>query len=170
MVEKVLQINMNLVYTIINLVVLYLLLRHFLIRPVTEIMEKRKKLIEEGLKNAQSAQEDADKMKQEYTAALSGAKQESAKIIEDARRNAKAEYDRIVNEAGAQAGSIIESAKETVRLEREKTMKDLQTEIAGLAAAAAVRVISTDREEQRDRELYEQFLREAEEGSADGNR
>ena len=44
------QINMNLVYTIINLVVLYLLLRHFLIRPVTQIMEKRKQMVEEGFK------------------------------------------------------------------------------------------------------------------------
>ena len=61
-----LQLNMNLLYTIINLVVLYLLLRHFLIKPVTEIMEKRKKLIEDGLLNAQNAQDDAAKMKQEY--------------------------------------------------------------------------------------------------------
>ena len=39
------EINMNLVYTIINVIILYLLLRHFLIKPVTDIMEKRKQLI-----------------------------------------------------------------------------------------------------------------------------
>lgn len=156
-----LQINMNLVYTIINLIVLYLLLRHFLIRPVTEIMEKRRQLIEDGLKNAHDMQDDALRMKREYEEALNGAKQESVQIVENARRSAKEEYDRIVNEAGDKAGNIIESAKETVRIEREKTMNELKSEIAGLAALSAAKVIGGQVGEQMDRGLYEQFLREA---------
>ena len=42
-----LQFNFNFVLEMINLIVLFLLLRHFLIGPVTNIMEKRKALIEE---------------------------------------------------------------------------------------------------------------------------
>lgn len=168
------QINMNLVYTIINLVVLYLLLRHFLIRPVTQVMEKRKKMAEEGFKNAQDMQNDALKMKQEYEEALNGAKQESVQIVDNARRSARAEYDRIIGEAGEKAGSIIESAKETVRMEREKTMKELQSEIAGLAAASAAKIVGGQAGEQADRELYEQFLKEtageADEGSENEDR
>ena len=85
------EINMNLVYTIINVIILYLLLRHFLIKPVTDIMEKRKQLIADGLQSAQDAQDGALKMKQEYEAALNGAKQESVQIVENARKSAKAE-------------------------------------------------------------------------------
>ena len=168
------QINMNLVYTIINLVVLYLLLRHFLIRPVTQVMEKRKQMVEEGFKNAQDMQNDALKMKQEYEEALSGAKQESVRIVDNARRSAKAEYDRIVSEAGEKAGSIIESAKETVQMEREKTMKELQSEIAGLAAASAAKIVGRQTGGQVDRELVGQFLGgtagEAGEGSENEDR
>ena len=61
-----LSLDLNLVWNIVNLVVLYLLLRHFLFKPVMGIMDKRKKIIEDGLKNAQDAQSDAKKMKQEY--------------------------------------------------------------------------------------------------------
>ena len=80
------EINMNLVDTIINVIILYLLLRHFLIKPVTDIMEKRKQLIADGLQSAQDAQDGALKMKQEYEAALNGAKQESVQIEEKAQR------------------------------------------------------------------------------------
>ena len=66
-------IDLNLVWTIINLVVLYLLLRHFLIGPVMNIMDQRKQMIEDGFKNAQTAQEDANRLKQEYETALNGA-------------------------------------------------------------------------------------------------
>ena len=124
---------MGLVWTIINLIVLFLLLRHFLINPVSNIMEQRRKLIADGLQNAQDTQDEANRLKAEYEEALSGAKKESAEIVDKARIDARAEYDRIVGEAGAKAGNIIENAKENVRIEREQTMKELQSQIAGLA-------------------------------------
>ena len=151
-----LSLDLNLVWNNINLVVLSLLLSHFLFKPVMGIMDKRKKIIEDGLKNAQDAQNDAKKMKQEYEDALEGAKQESAQIIENARSAAKNEYDRIVGEAGDKAGNIIESAKETVRVERERTMKELQGEIAGLAVASAAKIVGKT----ADQDLYDQFLKE----------
>ena len=154
------QINMNLVYTIINLIVLYLLLRHFLIRPVMEVMEKRRRMIDEGFQNARSAKEDALKMKRENEASLSGAKQEAVRIVENARRSAKNEYDRIVNEAGDEAGNIIVSAKETVRIEREKAMREMKSEIASLAAASARKLIKEGTREQQDQALYDEFLKE----------
>ncbi len=163
----VLQLNLNLVWEMINLIVLFLLLRHFLIRPVTDIMEKRKKLIADGLQNAQDAQNDAMKMKQEYEDALKGAKQESVKILENARTEAKSEYDRIVGEAGERAGSIIESAKETVRMEREKTMNELRSEIAGLAVASAGKILGRQAGSGDDQNLYDQFLEEVGEAHED---
>ena len=160
-------INLNLVWTIINLVVLYLLLRHFLIGPVMNIMEQRKQMIDDGFKNAEAAQADANRLKQEYETALSGAKQESVQLIEDERKSAKAEYDRIVSEAGEKADTMIESAKENVRIEREQTMKELKSQIAGLAAASAAKIISGNADEKESRDLYDQFLKEA--GEGDGN-
>ena len=54
---------MGLVWTIINLIVLFLLLRHFLINPVSNIMEQRRKLIADGLQNAQDTQDEANRLK-----------------------------------------------------------------------------------------------------------
>ena len=132
---------MNLVYTIINLIVLFLLLRHFLIKPVSDIMEKRRQMIADGLQGAQL---------------------ESAAIVEKARSEAKTEYDRIVSEAGSKAGDLLEAAKENVRIEREKTMKDLQTQIAGLAMASAEKIVGD-----KEQNIYDQFLGEV--GGTDEN-
>ena len=163
-------IDLNLVWTIINLVVLYLLLKHFLIGPVMNIMEQRKLMIEEGFRNAQTAQDDANRLKQEYETALSGAKQESVQLIEDARKSAKAEYDRIIIEAGEKADTMLESAKESVRVEREQTMKELKSQIAGLAAASAAKIISGNADEKESRDLYDQFLKEAGEGNGNADK
>jgi ATP synthase F0 subunit b len=151
----VLSINMGLVWTIINLIVLFLLLRHFLINPVSNIMEQRRKLIADGLQNAQDTQDEANRLKAEYEEALSGAKKESVEIVDKARIDARAEYDRIVGEAGAKAGNIIENAKENVRIEREQTMKELQSQIAGLAIASAEKIVGD-----KEQNIYDQFLGE----------
>ena len=146
---------MGLVWTIINLIVLFLLLRHFLINPVSNIMEQRRKLIADGLQNAQDTQDEANRLKAEYEEALSGAKKESAEIVDKARIDARAEYDRIVGEAGAKAVNIIENAKENVRIEREQTMKELQSQIAGLAIASAEKIVGD-----KEQNIYDQFLGE----------
>lgn len=146
---------MGLVWTIINLIVLFLLLRHFLINPVSNIMEQRRKLIADGLQNAQDTQDEANRLKAEYEEALSGAKKESAEIVDKARIDARAEYNRIVGEAGAKAGNIIENAKENVRIEREQTMKELQSQIAGLAIASAEKIVGD-----KEQNIYDQFLGE----------
>ena len=146
---------MGLVWTIINLIVLFLLLRHFLINPVSNIMEQRRKLIADGLQNAQDTQDEANRLKAEYEEALSGAKKESAEIVDKARIDARAEYDRIVGESGAKAGNIIENAKENVRIEREQTMKELQSQIAGLAIASAEKIVGD-----KEQNIYDQFLGE----------
>ena len=152
-----LRFDMNFLYTMINLIVLAFLLKKFLIKPVTDIMEKRRQLIKDGLKNAQNAQEDAMKMKEEYAQALGGAKEESVRIVEKARKDAKSEYERIVKEADARAGSI--------RVEREQTMNALQSEIAGLAMTAAAKIVAD--QAGNNQAIYDKFLEEVGEAHED---
>ena len=109
--------------------------------------------------------EDAMKMKEEYAQALGGAKEESVRIVEKARKDAKSEYERIVEEADARAGSIIESAKADIRVEREQTMSALQSEIAGLAMTAAAKIVAE--QTGNNQEIYDKFLEEVGEAHED---
>ena len=60
---------------------------------------------------------------------------------------------------------MIEAAKVSVRTEREQTMKELKSQIAGLAAASAARIIGGHADEKGNSALYDQFLKEAGEGN-----
>ena len=115
-----LKLGWDLVWTIINLIVLYLLMKKFLIGPVMGIMEKRKALIASQFDHAKAVQEKADELKGQYEQALSSAKEESAQIIEGAKADAKRMGEGIVKNANLQAAKIIETAKNTA--EQEKKM------------------------------------------------
>ena len=143
------QFNVSLLFTIINLIVFYLLLKKFLFKPVMGIMEKREKMIADGLKNASDSQEEAARLKAEYEKALEGAK---------AKKTAAGESERILQEANTEAVGILKDARKTIENERKQTMNDLQSEIAGLAMHAARKIVDDTKGNQ---DIYDQFLKGA---------
>ena len=52
--------NISILYNVINILVLFVLLKIFLFKPVTEIMEKRKAMIQQDLDDAKKAKDDAE--------------------------------------------------------------------------------------------------------------
>ncbi|RGH38704.1 MULTISPECIES: F0F1 ATP synthase subunit B [Clostridia] len=161
------QFNASLIYTIINLVIFYLLLKKFLFKPVMGIMEKREKMIADGLQNATDTQNEAKQLKADYEKALSGAKEQSSQIVDKAHAEAKKEYNRILSEANEKAGIMLENAKKTIEVERQQTMNTLQSEIAGLAMQAAKKIVDEKTENQGNKGIYDQFLEGV--GEAHGN-
>lgn len=149
----------NIVFTVINLLVLYWAMKKFLIGPVTAIMDKRKELIESQLTHAAQTEQAALQLKADYEKDLGNAREESKQIVEKARSDAKAEYERIMKDADAKALDIITKANKTVELEKQKTLQDMESEIAGLALAAAAKIMSDKQD--NDTALYNKFLAKA---------
>ncbi|HIX97978.1 F0F1 ATP synthase subunit B [Clostridium sp. BSD2780061688st1 H5] len=156
-----LSLDFNFVLEMINLVILYLLLRKFLIGPIMNIMEKRRAMIADGIQNANDQQAKAMELKSQYEDALSGAKDESRRMIEQAKADAKKEYDRILKDADNEAGKIMKTARETIDLEREQTLRQMKTEVAGLAMDAAKKIMMDSCSEKGSQAVYDQFLKEA---------
>ena len=156
-----LRVDFNLVLTMINLVILFLILRKFLFRPIMNIMEKLEAMISDGLKNAQDSQTQALELKSQYEDKLKGAKEESSQMIERAKQEAKAEYDRIVGDAGTEAEKLMKSARETMDMEREQTLREMKSQVASLAMDAARKVLMNEDHVADDQSVYDQFLKEA---------
>ena len=90
------KIDINLVFTIINLIVLYLLMKKFLFGPIIAVMEKRKAMIDEQFASAEKTTAEANQLKGQYEDALKSAKEESFSIVEQAKDEAKVQADSIV--------------------------------------------------------------------------
>ena len=72
-----LKLDWGIIWPIVNIVVFYLLLRKFLFGPVSEVMEKRKKMISSDLDDAAQTKAEAEEIKQEYEKNLAQAKDEA---------------------------------------------------------------------------------------------
>ncbi|MBE5036160.1 F0F1 ATP synthase subunit B [Gallibacter intestinalis] len=161
-------VDINLLFAIINIIVLFLLLRKFLIKPVRNIMEKRDEMIRSGLENARKSQSDAELMKQEYEEKLKNAGDISAGIISDAKKEAEARSKNILDEANAKADNILSSARENAETAKIKAVSEAKEQIADLAAEMARKLVTTSKDSNFDSGEYDRFIRETGDDN-DGN-
>lgn len=148
----------NLALTIINLIVLYLILRHFLFQPVLGIMEKRNALIEGQLSNASETKRQADDLRTQYEERLTDSRAEAERIVEKAKHDAGLQCDRMIEEADGQARKILEGARREAVADQERALKEARAEIAGLVMAAAAKVIGDQSSQSIDQSIYNQFI------------
>lgn len=160
----------NLVITVINILVLYFILRKFLYNPVMGIIEKRKEMVYSQLEHAKKTEQDAMALKAQYEESLNDAHAQSVQILEKSRTRAQEEYAQIVKEADVQAGKIIDNAQKTVELNREKAVRGMEKEVAGLAMAAVSKMLGEQKNAAANQALYGQFLSQAgEQNDTDSN-
>lgn len=156
-----LSLDWNLVFIIINILVLYLLLRKFLFGPVLKIMDERAAMIQNDLDGAKKAKADAEKMKADYEAEIADAHSQAVEITNAAKKRAGKECDLMLENARAESAKIISEAEKAVEQERSKAMDDAKFEIADLALLAASKIISKNVETADNKQLAESFISEA---------
>lgn len=150
----------NLLLTILNLLVLLLLMKKFLYQPVLNVIAQRRELIDQQFLQADAAKKEAEQLKTEYEGCLAGAKKERENQLMEAKAQARKEYDKIVADADEKAAKILEDAKKAGQEELEKTLRNAQAQIAGLAVAAAAKIVSQTQNEETDSAAYDAFLKE----------
>ena len=91
-------------WTGINLVILYLLMRHFLFKPVTAVMEQRAQAIQEGLDQAEKARQAMEEIQSEKESQLAKARSQADQIVGQARAQGQQEYARILSSASLTPG------------------------------------------------------------------
>lgn len=149
------------VFAILNLLLLYFILKKILFKPVTEFMENRTQSIKNSIDDAERQKAEAAELKQTYEAQLAHAKEDAEKIIKEARERADAEHDRIVAEGRREAEALMARAREDIENERSQMISELRAQVAGLALAAASRVIEVNLDNEKNRALVDKFIDEA---------
>lgn len=156
-----LRLDINLVFNILNFIILYLLLRHFLIGPIMNVINKRQDMIDQSIANARESEGEAQQLKKEYEAKIAASSEEGTRLIEEAKTKAKAQYDRILKDAGDDAARVVSEAQKKTEADQDKAMREAKAQIAGLVLAAAAKVVNREVSPKADQALYDSFLAEA---------
>ncbi|MBQ7445141.1 MAG: F0F1 ATP synthase subunit B [Clostridia bacterium] len=138
----------------INILIMYLILRKFLFKPVKKMIDARQKEVDDMYANAAEATKAADEMKADYEQKLAKATEESEQIVKDAVRRAQLREEEMIRDAEGQASRILARAEEQIELEKNQAINDIKNEVSGLAVDLASAIISRD----VDAAEHEQFI------------
>ena len=151
----------NFVITIINLLILFWILKKLLFKPVTKFIDNRNNKIEEAINSANSLKEEVEGMKQSYADKLKGASEEGKKIIEEQRALALEEYNSTLAVAKRDAQTIIDSARQEIEVEKDKALSSLKKEVSGLVISASEKVIKKNMDTETNKKIISDFLEDS---------
>lgn len=160
-----LKFDINVVFTIINLLVLYFLAKKFLFDRVNQIIDQRQQIVDDEYNAAKAAREQAEADQKTYTEALAQAESEVDSILKDGKEKARVEYNRVLAQAQAEAQTEIAKAHASIARDKEETMRSIQTEVGQLVALAAGKVMETEVPEEVGQRLYQEMMTQAGEGA-----
>lgn len=156
-----LRFDINLIFTVINLLVLYVLMKKFLFNKVNDVIAQRQQMIDEDYAAAEAARSQAEADREDYTQKLTAAEEEVDRMMKQGREQAHAEYNRIIAGAQAQAQKEIAKAQVAIGKQREDTMRSIKSEVGQLVAMAAEKIMEEGVPDEVGERLYEEMLAQA---------
>ncbi|HJD20506.1 MAG TPA: F0F1 ATP synthase subunit B [Candidatus Gemmiger faecigallinarum] len=145
-------------FTFCNMMITFLVLRHFLFKPVKKMIDDRQNEIDAMYAEADAARRQAAELEQQYQTRLEDVKQESDALLRQAAARAHAREAEIVAEAKQQARALRESAEAQIAQEKKKAVNELKGEIGGIAMDIASRVVEREVREQDHQALIDEFI------------
>ena len=134
----------NTLLSLANLVIIFLILKKFLFKPVQKVMTERQNQVDKIYSDADENLNSAKEMKQEYEQRLASARQEADSLIKTATQNAQRKSDQIVAEANSQASHVKQKAEAEIAQQKKQMLKDVRSEISELAVDIASKVVERE--------------------------
>ena len=156
-----LKFDWNSVFTLINLIVFYLLMKKFLFGRIKKVLDARRDMIDGQFKKAEETEALADEKLADYESRIANYEEEGKKIISDAKASAKTEYDKIIEKAQSDAKELRADTEKQLEEEREASRKATKEEFAALVMETAEKVVGANVTAESDSAIFDEFLKES---------
>lgn len=148
----------NILISLANLLILFLVMKKFLFKPVMKIMNERQSQVTAIYADAENDRQAAADMKQEYETRMAAAREEADGLVRNAVQTAQRKSDAIVNEAKDHAAHLKQKAETEIQQEKKQMLDDVRTEISDLAVSIASRIMEREVNAQDHADFVDQFI------------
>ncbi|HRJ71824.1 MAG TPA: F0F1 ATP synthase subunit B [Terrimicrobiaceae bacterium] len=126
---------------IILFLVVYWVLKTYAFGPILQVLNERRRRIEEGQHNAEKIKKQLAEAELRYQEVLRKANDEASRLIEEARASSDALTQRQLQQAIKDAEGIITKAQESISQERNKMVAEVKNEMVGLVVQTTAKVV-----------------------------
>lgn len=156
----ILNLNAQIIWVFVNLLVLFLLMKKFLFGPVTKMLDERAQGVSDTIDQAEKRLAEAEQSKTESDHQLAQAQEEAARIIAAAKQRGEREYARRLAEAEQAVQRLNEQAAQQREADRAAMLADARKQVAALVLLTTAKVSQCRLDADTDRTLMDSFLQE----------
>lgn len=157
----VISVNLwQILISLANLVILYLLLKKYLFKPVHKFLAARKEEVENLYGEAEEAKEQAQHDKTVYEDKLAAADSEAREVVRSAMTKANEMSDEILADTGREVARMKARAEADIAQERKRAANALKDDVADLSMEIAEKVIGREIGEDDHRALIDDCIKE----------
>lgn len=157
--SEIISVNLwQILVSLLNLVILFLIIKKFLYQPVKNVLKSRQDKIDEQNNKASEYLSDAERTKAELEAKLNDAENQADNILNEATINAQRRKEKILDEARDEAESIIRQAKTNAELEMKKAESEIKTQIVDVSFELSKKIIEREIKEEDHHKLIDSFI------------
>jgi F-type H+-transporting ATPase subunit b len=171
-INPIIPLWQEMVLAVISFAIVAWVLIKFVFPRMEETFRARVDAIEGGIKRAEEAQAEANKLLEQYKAQLAEARTEAARIRDEARADSEGIRQEVLARAREESDRIIQAGNDQLAAQRESILRELRSEVGSLAVDLAGRIVGESlADEARSRGTVERFINElGAAGSAGGRR
>ena len=148
------------VWTIINLLIAYAVLKHFVFKPIINLLNKRREAVMSELEEAATKSATAQALVADANKRIDDSKNEASSIMTEARVQAEKQGVTIVNAAHAEASTIIQRASDDAKRMHNAMLDQMRDEVADLAIAIASKVVGSIIDDTHQKEISDRIMDE----------
>jgi F-type H+-transporting ATPase subunit b len=147
----------------IAFLIVFILLARVLMPRISKTLEERSDAIDGGIKRAETAQAEANKVLDQYREQLAEARHEAARLREQAREEAAQLVAQGRAEGAAERERIIATAAAQVDADRQQALHALRAEVGSLAVELASKIVGESLDDEaRQSRMVDRFLADLE--------
>jgi F-type H+-transporting ATPase subunit b len=132
----------------------------FVFPRIQEALDKRQRMIEESIAEAERTRTEAAKLLEEYRERLREARAQSEEIVVRARKAAEEHERESLEAARARREELLEQTRRDVEAETRRAIQEIRNEVADLTVLATEKVTRKALDEADQRRLVEEALSE----------
>ncbi len=156
-----------LAWTLITFGGVVAILAKYAFKPLQQLLAEREKKIRDSLEEARKAREGAEVIRREGEARMNEAREEARRILEEGRRMAADVRSEAGRAAREEAEVLLRKAREEMGRESRRSVDALRGTVAAISLQVAKDVIRENLDENRHRQLVDEYLQRLKE--AHGN-
>lgn len=150
----------ELIWSIINFLVLVVLLKIFLYKPMMNFMENRRRGIADSLEEAAAAREEAVKMNQQLAEEIDAARKEARAIVDQAKIAGEEAKEAIMQEAKKSAADMMEKAAAEIEWQKAEAVQEIKKQMAQMILLVTSRMLNERMSAAQSRALIDQYIEE----------